>query len=120
MKILVIGSGGREHALCWAIAASPLCDKLFCAPGNGGIAQVAECIAIDVMDFDRIVAFARERAIEVFSRMKIWDTEDNAGTLVYLLLADRRVEIVADSGHFVPEEAPGVLAGILRDFLDAP
>ena len=60
MKILVIGSGGREHALCWAIAASPLCDKLYCAPGNGGIRQVAECVAIDVMDFDGIVAFARE------------------------------------------------------------
>jgi len=64
MKILVIGSGGREHALCWAIAASALTSKLFCAPGNGGIAQVAECVAIDVMDFDRIVAFAKERAID--------------------------------------------------------
>ncbi|MBP6011135.1 MAG: phosphoribosylamine--glycine ligase [Alphaproteobacteria bacterium] len=64
MNILVIGSGGREHALCWAIAASPLCDKLYCAPGNGGIAAVAECVAIDAMDFDRIVAFVREKAID--------------------------------------------------------
>ncbi|MDZ4867660.1 MAG: phosphoribosylamine--glycine ligase [Alphaproteobacteria bacterium] len=64
MKILVIGSGGREHALCWAIAASPLTSKLFCAPGNGGIAQVAECVAIDVMDFDRIVAFAKDKRID--------------------------------------------------------
>ncbi len=64
MKILVIGSGGREHALCWAIAASPLTTKLYCAPGNGGIAAVAACVAIDVMDFDRIVAFAREQHID--------------------------------------------------------
>lgn len=64
MKILVIGSGGREHSLCWAIAASPLTSKLYCAPGNGGIAQVAECVAIEVMDFARIVAFAKERTID--------------------------------------------------------
>lgn len=64
MKILVIGSGGREHALCWAIAASALTTKLYCAPGNGGIAQVAECVAIDAMDFDGIVAFAKDKGIE--------------------------------------------------------
>ena len=64
MNILVIGSGGREHALCWAIAASALTSKLYCAPGNGGIAAVAECVAIDVMDFERIVAFAREKRID--------------------------------------------------------
>ncbi|MEK9797491.1 MAG: phosphoribosylamine--glycine ligase N-terminal domain-containing protein, partial [Alphaproteobacteria bacterium] len=46
MRILVVGGGGREHALCWAIAGSPLCDKLYCAPGNAGIAQDAECVAI--------------------------------------------------------------------------
>jgi phosphoribosylamine--glycine ligase len=64
MKILVIGSGGREHALCWAIAASPLTSKLYCAPGNAGIAQVAECVPVDAMDFDGIVRVAREKAIE--------------------------------------------------------
>ena len=64
MKILVIGSGGREHALCWAIAASPLTSKLYCAPGNAGIAAVAECVAIDVMDFDGIVAFVHAKLIE--------------------------------------------------------
>ena len=46
MRILVVGSGGREHALCWAIAASPLVTKLFAAPGNAGIAEEAECVAI--------------------------------------------------------------------------
>jgi phosphoribosylamine--glycine ligase len=46
MRILVIGSGGREHALCWAIAASPLCDRLYAAPGNPGIAEIATCVPI--------------------------------------------------------------------------
>jgi phosphoribosylamine--glycine ligase len=64
MRILVVGSGGREHALCWAIAASPLCDKLYCAPGNAGIAREAECIAIAAEDIDGIVRFARENRID--------------------------------------------------------
>ena len=63
MKVLVIGSGGREHALCWAIAASPLCDEVLCAPGNGGIAEVARCIAIDAMDFDAFVTLCRDESI---------------------------------------------------------
>ena len=64
MRILVVGSGGREHALCWAIAASPLCDKLYCAPGNAGIAQEAECLPIAAEDVEGLVAFAREQAID--------------------------------------------------------
>jgi len=58
MRVLVIGSGGREHALCWAIAASPLLEKLWCAPGNPGIAAVAENLPIGVLDFPELVAFA--------------------------------------------------------------
>lgn len=65
MRILVVGSGGREHALCWAIAASPLCDKLYCAPGNPGIAAVAELVPIGAMDLDKIVAFARDNRIDL-------------------------------------------------------
>jgi len=64
MKVLVIGSGGREHALCWALAASPLLDKLYCAPGNGGIAEVASCIDIDPLDFDRLIQFCRDEGID--------------------------------------------------------
>ncbi|MPY73669.1 MAG: phosphoribosylamine--glycine ligase [Alphaproteobacteria bacterium] len=64
MKVLVVGSGGREHALCWAIAASPLCDALYCAPGNAGIAADAECVTIGAEDFDGLVAFAREKSID--------------------------------------------------------
>jgi phosphoribosylamine--glycine ligase len=52
MRILVVGSGGREHALCWAIAASPITDVLYCAPGNAGIAQDATCVPIGVEEID--------------------------------------------------------------------
>jgi len=65
MKILVVGSGGREHALCWAIAASPLCDKLWCAPGNAGIAGEAECADIAADDIDELVAFARREGVDL-------------------------------------------------------
>tara|TARA_R110000824_G_scaffold118960_18_gene272572 strand:- start:103814 stop:105127 length:1314 start_codon:yes stop_codon:yes gene_type:complete len=63
MNVLVIGSGGREHALSWKIAASPLVSKLYCAPGNGGIAAVAECVPLKVTDFDAIIAFCRSKQI---------------------------------------------------------
>ena len=64
MRILVVGSGGREHALCWAIAASPLCRKLWCAPGNAGIAAEAECVPIAADDVEALVAFARAQAVD--------------------------------------------------------
>src|SRR5262252_5566821 len=59
MRVLVVGSGGREHALAWAISASPLVDRLFCAPGNAGIAEEAECIAIGATDIKALVEFCR-------------------------------------------------------------
>jgi len=65
MKVLVVGSGGREHALCWAIAASPLLTKLYCAPGNPGIAEVAECVNITALDIPTLVGFAQDNAIEL-------------------------------------------------------
>lgn len=64
MRILVIGSGGREHALCWTLAASPLCDALFCAPGNAGIAQDATCVPIKATDIDGILDFVKAEAID--------------------------------------------------------
>jgi phosphoribosylamine--glycine ligase len=64
MKVFLIGSGGREHALAWALSASPLLTKLYCAPGNAGIGAVAECVPIAAMDFDRLVAFAQENKID--------------------------------------------------------
>ena len=65
MKVLVVGSGGREHALCWAISASPLLTKLYCAPGNPGIAAVAECVDIGVLDIATLVGFAQDNAIDL-------------------------------------------------------
>jgi len=64
MRILVVGSGGREHSLCWAISASPLCDKLFCAPGNPGIAALAECLPVGAEDIPGIVAAAKAQKID--------------------------------------------------------
>lgn len=64
MRILVVGGGGREHALCWKIAASPLCDKLYCAPGNAGIAAHAECLPLGAEDLDGLVDFALKEAID--------------------------------------------------------
>ena len=65
MNILILGSGGREHALAWKIAASPLIEKLYCAPGNAGIAQDAECVALDIDDHAAVIAFAKEKAIDL-------------------------------------------------------
>jgi phosphoribosylamine--glycine ligase len=64
MNILLIGSGGREHALAWKLAASPLTDRLFCAPGNAGIAQEAECVALDITDHAAVVAFCKSSKID--------------------------------------------------------
>jgi phosphoribosylamine--glycine ligase len=63
MNILVVGGGGREHALCWKLGQSPLCRKLYCAPGNAGIADFAQCVPIGAEDVDQITAFAREKKI---------------------------------------------------------
>lgn len=65
MKILLVGSGGREHALAWKLLQSPLCDVLFCAPGNAGIAEHAQCVGIGVDDIDAIVAFATDQSIDL-------------------------------------------------------
>jgi phosphoribosylamine--glycine ligase len=64
MRILVVGGGGREHALCWAIGASPLCDRLWCAPGNAGIADIAECVPVKADDLDGLVAFAQGQSVD--------------------------------------------------------
>ena len=65
MKILIVGGGGREHAIAQAVARSKRCSKLYCAPGNAGIASLAECVPIGAMEFDRIVAFSKENAIDL-------------------------------------------------------
>ena len=64
MKVLIVGSGGREHAIAAAVAKSPQVEKIYCAPGNAGIAGIAECVNIGAMEFERLVAFAKERKID--------------------------------------------------------
>ena len=65
MKVLIVGSGGREHAIATSVAKSPKVDKIYCAPGNAGIGMIAECVPIGAMEFDKIVAFAKEKAIDL-------------------------------------------------------
>lgn len=65
MKILVVGSGGREHAICWKLLQSPKVDKVYCAPGNGGIGEIAELVPIGAMEFDKLADFAKENNIDL-------------------------------------------------------
>ena len=65
MKVLIVGSGGREHAIAWKVAQSPKVDKIYCAPGNAGIAEYATCVDIGAMEFDRLVSFAKEQEVDL-------------------------------------------------------
>ena len=65
MKVLIVGSGGREHAIAWKVSKSERVDKIYCAPGNAGIGQVAECVNIGAMEIEKLVAFAKEKAIDL-------------------------------------------------------
>ena len=73
MKVLVVGSGGREHAICTALKRSKRLTKLYCAPGNAGIAALAECVDIKVMEFEKLVSFAKEKNMS-FAEHVIMDT----------------------------------------------
>ena len=65
LKVLIVGSGGREHAIAWKVAQSKKVEKIYCAPGNAGISEVAECVPIGAMEFDKLVAFAKEKEIDL-------------------------------------------------------
>ena len=65
MKVLIVGSGGREHAIAWSVSKSTKVDKIYCAPGNAGIAELAECVDIGAMEFDRLADFAQEKGIDL-------------------------------------------------------
>ena len=65
MKVLIVGSGGREHAIAWAVAKSSKVEKIYCAPGNAGIAEFAECVPIGAMEFEKLAAFAKENEIDL-------------------------------------------------------
>ena len=90
MKVLIVGSGGREHAIATSVAKSKKVDKIYCAPGNAGIGLIAECVPIGAMEFDKIVAFAKEKEID----LTIVGMDD---PLVGGLVDER------DSGHLVLE-----------------
>jgi phosphoribosylamine--glycine ligase len=64
MNVLILGGGGREHALAWAFAQNPKVDRIWCAPGNAGIAGVGTCVALDILDCDKVHAFVREQRID--------------------------------------------------------
>ena len=76
MKILIVGGGGREHAIAWKLAKSPKVEKMYCAPGNAGIAEVAECVNIGVMEFDKLVAFAKEKELDKKAKNMAHTLED--------------------------------------------
>ena len=65
MKVLIVGSGGREHAIAWKVAQSSRVTKIYCAPGNAGISQVAECVPIGAMEIEKLAAFAKEKEIDL-------------------------------------------------------
>jgi phosphoribosylamine--glycine ligase len=101
MNILVVGGGGREHALCWALAKSPDCGALYCAPGNAGIADVAECVAIGAEDIGALVAFGQRTSIDLV-------VVGPEGPLVIGL-----VDALQDAGilAFGPNKAAAILEG---------
>lgn len=101
MKVLVIGGGGREHAICWKLAQSPKVDELYCAPGNAGIAAVAKCVDIGVMDFERLGEFAQR---EAFDLVVVGPDDPLAAGLVDVLEA-RGLKV------FGPRKAAAVLEG---------
>lgn len=70
MKVLVVGSGGREHAICRAVAKSSRVDKIYCAPGNAGIAALAECVPIGAMEFDKLVSL--QRIMQLILQSSAW------------------------------------------------
>ena len=126
MRVLLVGSGGREHALAWALAKSPLLTKLYCAPGNAGIAAVAECVAIPATDFDGLARFAKEAAID-FAVIGadaqlvggLWDVLEAAG--IKALGPSKAAAILEGSKGFVKDlcAEAGIPTAAYRRFRDA-
>jgi len=108
LKVLLVGSGGREHALAWALAKSPLLTKLYCAPGNAGIAQVAECVPIPATDFAGLARFAQENRID-FAVIAadaqlvggLWDVMEQAG--IHALGPSKAAAVLEGSKGYVKD-----------------
>ena len=97
MKVLVVGSGGREHAICWKLSKSPKVDKIYCAPGNAGIAELAECVDIKAMEFEKLVAFAKENSIDL---TVIGMDDPLVGGVVDIFEAEGLIQIAA---YYMPQ-----------------
>ena len=127
MKVLLVGSGGREHALAWSISASPLLSKLYCAPGNGGIESLAECVPIAAMDFDKLVVFAVEKKIDLAVIGSdpplvagLHDRFEQAG--IRATGPSKRAAVLEGSKGFVKDLCAelGIATAAYRRFRDAP
>ena len=126
MRVLLVGSGGREHAIAWALAKSPLLTKLYCAPGNAGIAAVAECVAIPATDFPALAQFAQDAAID-FAVIAadaqlvagLWDVLEAAG--IKALGPSKAAAILEGSKGFVKDlcTEAGIPTAAYRRFTDA-
>ena len=106
MKVLLIGSGGREHALAWKIAQSPLLEKLYCAPGNPGIARLASCVDIGVNDFEKLSHFAQENAVD----LTVVGPEDPLAGGIVDYFAEAGLKAFGPSGAAAQLEASKVFA----------
>lgn len=97
MKVLIVGSGGREHAIAWKVAQSKKVDQIYCAPGNAGIEEYAECVPIGAMEFDKLVAFAKEKEIDltVIGRTTRWSA-------AWMTLLRRRAACIRSDGRMRP------------------
>jgi phosphoribosylamine--glycine ligase len=123
VKVLLVGSGGREHALAWALSTSPLLTKLYCAPGNAGIAQVAECVPIPATDFEALAKFATEARID-FAVIAadaqlvggLWDVLEAAG--IRSLGPSKAAAVLEGSKGFVKElcDAAGIPTAAYQRF----
>ncbi len=106
MKIMVVGGGGREHALCWKLASSSLVDKIYCAPGNAGIAEHSECIDIGAEDTDRLVNFASEQSVD----MVLVGPEAPLVAGITDRLVEKRIKVFGCSGAAAEIEGSKVFA----------
>ena len=108
MNILLLGSGGREHALAWKLSASPLADRLYCAPGNAGIARECEVIALDIADHAAVIAFCRAQKIDLV-------VVGPEGPLCAGIVDDLAAAGIKAFGP-TPSQATDARSGLTRDF----
>src|SRR5207247_10849598 len=104
MKILIIGSGGREHALAWKLKQSPRAESIFCAPGNAGTAEIGENVAISVTDLRSLVRFAKENRVD----LPVVGPHDPRAAGIVDLLAEEGLRIVGPAKAAARLESPNI------------